>query len=197
MSESVLRVPTIRTETARGIDACTLEDKMFDRREVVLQGEVNSVSCNQLILQLMYLDREEPGEEITLYINSPGGEINSGMALYDAIRMLKSPVRTVCMGMAASMGALLFLAGDKRELLPHSEIMIHDPRQFGGGGVTATDIASNAERIMKMREMTGRIIAERTGKDLETVLEYTKTDSWFEAQEAIEFGLATGIVESF
>ena len=197
MSKSVFRVPTIRTETAKGIEACTLEDKMFDRREVILQGEVTSVTCNQLILQFMHLDRENPGEEITFYINSPGGEINSGMALYDAIRMLKSPVRTVCMGMAASMGAILFLAGDKRELLPHSEVMIHDPRQFGGGGGTATDIASNAERIMKMRDMTGSVIAERTGKDLKTVLEYTKTDSWFDAKEAIEFGLATGVVESF
>ncbi len=189
-------IPTIRKETANGIAACTFEDEMFDRREVILQGEVNAETCNQLILQFIHLDRSEPGKEITFYINSPGGEISSGLALYDTIRMLKSPVRTVCIGMAASMGSVLFLVGDKRELLPHSEIMIHDPRQYGGGG-TAMDIAANAEHIMKTRDIIGQIIADRTNKPLEVVLEKTKSDSWFDAEGAIEFGLATGVFEAF
>ena len=197
MSETtVFRTPTIRTETAKGIEKCTCEDEMFDRREIMLQGEVNSDTCNQLIMQLIHLDRKRPGEEITFYISSPGGEINSGLALYDTIMMLKSPVRTVCLGMAASMGSVLFLAGEKREMLPHSEIMIHDPRQYGGGG-TATDIASNAEHIMKTRDIIGDIIAERTGQTRDVVLEKTRSDSWFDATEAMDFGLATGIVNKF
>lgn len=130
-----------------------------------------------------------------MYINSPGGKIDCGLPVYDAMRMSKAPIRTVCIGVAASMGSILFLGGDKREMLPHSRVMIHDP-SFGGGsyaGKKPHEIQAEVDNLNKFREKLCKIISERTGRTVEEVCEKTKEDSYFSAEEAIEFGLATAI----
>lgn len=185
-------------ETARGYTELHTLDILFTNRKVFITDEITDVLCNDVIQQLMVLD-EESHEEITIYVNSPGGSVNDGLALYDTIRMLKSPVKTVCMGLAASMGAILFLSGEKRSILPRSEIMIHDP-SYGGGKYTGQkphEIQQHLDSLMKKRDILCEIIAERTGNSLEEVCKRTASDSYFNAEEAIEFGLATDISESF
>lgn len=186
---------SILKESTRGYDRIPIEDELLGSREVFLVDEVNDRTSNELIKQLMYLERSAPGEEITLYINSPGGVVQSGLAVYDYIMLMKSPVKTVCIGDAASMGAILFLAGEKREMLPHTRIMIHDPSysSFNVGGKKPHEIQREVDKLNKVREITAAIIAERTGKPLETVYRATAEDSFFSAEEAIEFGIATDI----
>lgn len=184
-------------ETAKGYNILHTSDILLSKRKVFITDEITAELCNDVIEQLMVLD-EDSHEEITVYINSPGGNVNDGLALYDTIRMLKSPVNTVCMGMAASMGAILFLSGEKRSILPRSEIMIHDP-SYGGGKYTGQkphEIQQQLDSLMKKRDILCEIIAERTGNSLEEVCKRTASDSFFNAKEAIEFGLATDISES-
>ncbi len=184
-------------ESSRGIDAFSPESSLLRKRILFFTEEVNPASSNQLIEYLLHLDMEAPGEEITLCINSPGGEVVSGLAVYDTIRMLKSPVRTVCIGTAASMGSILFLAGEKREMLPHTKIMIHDPLITGiSSSRRALELEKEAAQLMETRAVTAGIIAERCGKKLEEVYEKTKEDCYLTAQEAIDFGIATGIAEA-
>ena len=174
----------------------SVEDYMFNNRELVLSGEVNPQTMTDLINQVRYLDSVSPGEEITLFISSPGGEVTSGLALYDVLRMVKSPIRTVCIGTAASMGAILFLAGDKRCMLKHSKLMIHDPSvSMGNAPSKALAIQETLENIMDTREILARIISERTGQKLRTVYSKTKGDAYFNAEDALDFGLATEILE--
>lgn len=182
-------------ETSSGYSRIAIEDELLGSREIFLVDGVNDVTSSELIKQLMYLEREAPGEEITFYINSPGGIVQSGLAVYDYIMLMKSPVKTVCIGDAASMGAILFLAGEKREMLPHTRIMIHDPSysSFDMGGRKPHEIQREVDKLNKVREITANIISERTGKPLETVYKATAEDSFFSAEEAIEYGLATGI----
>jgi len=183
-------------KTARGIETISTEDSLFSKREVFLVGEVNDSSCDDLIKQLMHLDSESD-EEITLYINSCGGSVMSGLAVYDYISVMRSPLRTVCLGTAASMGAILFLAGIKREIFPHSEIMIHDP-SYGGkmniAGKKPHEIKSYMDSLNETKEMLAKIIAEKTGKSLEEIYAVTAEDSFFKAPAAVEFGLATSII---
>ncbi|MCM1330692.1 MAG: ATP-dependent Clp protease proteolytic subunit, partial [Ruminococcus sp.] len=155
---------------------------------------VNAVSADNLIKQLMYLDSSNLGE-ITLYINSPGGEVMSGLAVYDYIKIMKSPLKTVCIGDASSMGAILFLAGEKREMLPHSRILIHDPAygHLDVSGKKPHEIQRGVDSLNKVRETLAEIISEKTGKSLDEIYEITAEDHYFTADEAIEFGLATGI----
>ncbi len=182
-------------ESSRGYDCIPIEDELLNSREIFLVNEVNDITSNELIKQLMYLERQDPGKEITFYINSPGGIVQSGLAVYDYIMLMKSPVKTVCIGDAASMGAILFLAGEKREMLPHTRIMIHDPSysSFNVGGKKPHEIQREVDKLNKVREITAGIIAERTGKSLKTVYKATAEDSFYSAEEAIKFGLATGI----
>lgn len=185
------------TETARGIEVISLEDVLYASREVFLTGEVNQDSSVEIIKQLMLLEKLSKEEEITIYINSLGGDVSSGMAVYDYIRMMNAPVKTVCIGTAASMGAMIYLAGDKRELLPHATIMIHDPA-YGGGdmaGKKPHELASYVDKLKQMQNIIVDIICERTGKTQKQVREKTREDSYFDAKEAIEYGLATGIVQ--
>ena len=123
----IMRRPRIIRETARGLETMSLEDDFFQKREIFLTTGIEAEVSTELIKQLLYLNSMDPMKEITLYINSPGGEINSGIALYDCLCIMQAPVRTVCIGIAASMGALIFLAGDRRAMLPHTKLMIHDP----------------------------------------------------------------------
>lgn len=187
----------ILKETVRGTDCIKIEDELLSRREIFLTEEVNAETSNELIKQLMYLERQDSGKEITLYINSPGGEVISGLAVYDLISLMKSPVRTVCTGTAASMGAILFLAGKKREMLPHTRLMIHDP-SFGGGsigGKKSHELRHELEKLDEVREALAKIIAEKTGRPLEEIYDVTSDDTFYSAEEAITFGLATEIMK--
>lgn len=191
--------PNVVLESARGFQAISLKDKLLsDSREIFLTEEVNAETCDSLITQLMYLNRAAPDQEITLYINSPGGAVSDGLAVYDVMRLLSAPLRTVCLGTCASMGAILFLAGDKREMLEHGRVMVHDPA-FGGnhciGGKKPHQIQSELDDLNRCREALAKIIAERCGKPIEQIYEITANDTYFDAQEAVEFGLATAIIK--
>lgn len=187
----------ILKETVRGIDCIRLEDEFLKDREIFLTEEVNAQTSNELIKQLMYLERQDSESEVTIYINSPGGEVISGLAVYDYIGMMKAPVRTVCIGTAASMGAILFLAGAKRQMLPHTRLMIHDPSYSHNdiGGRKPHEIQHELDKLNETREALARIISEKTGRSIEEIYKVTADDTFYSAQEAIGFGLATEILK--
>lgn len=198
--ENMTDSPRVILESARGFETLYLRDKLLsDNREIFLTETVSAQSCSSLITQLMYLNRADPNREITLYINSPGGLVADGLAVYDVMRLLDAPVRTVCVGTCASMGAILFLAGKEREIMEHGRIMVHDPA-FGGnhdiGGKKPHQIQSELDDLNRCREALARIISERTGKPLSEIYEVTANDTYFSAQEAVEFGLATRILKN-
>lgn len=190
--------PNIIKETCEGTACIPLRDMLFQRREIYCTGEIDAKTANSIIVQLHFLGLEDPEKEITLYINSPGGEVSSGLAVYDAMQAVSCPVKTVCIGMAASMAALLFTAGHKREMLPHGRVLIHDPL-IAGGGIqgSALKIDSVAKDLMQTRETVGRILARHTGHSLDEVLEKTATDCYFSASEAVAWGLADCIIDHF
>lgn len=189
-----LRTPNIIKETAEGTTYCPIQDEMFSvRRCVEVVGEITRDSVYSLVLQLRHLQHSAPGEEITMYINSPGGSVCDGLALYDVMAAVSCPIRTVCVGMAASMGALLFAAGDVREILPHAEVMIHDPLVNGISG-SALSIEESSRRLMNIRQITAEILSRHTGHTIEEVYEKTKQDSYFSAQEAVAWHLADRII---
>ena len=195
--KSVRLLPNILEETSRGIQAIGIEDSLLKTREIFLTTEINSDSSADLLKQLIYLERVDDEKPITLYISSPGGEVTSGLAVYDYIRMMKSKVITVCIGTAASMGAILFLAGDERKMLPHTKIMIHDP-SYGNasmGGMKPLVIRDRLDGLMQSRKILAEIIAERSGMNLKKVYEKTRRDSFLNAKEAIKIGIATEILE--
>ncbi|MGN0599716.1 MAG: ClpP family protease [Oscillospiraceae bacterium] len=187
----------ILKETVRGIDCIRLEDEFLKDREIFLTEEVNAQTSNELIKQLMYLERQDSESEITIYINSPGGEVISGLAVYDYIGMMKAPVRTVCIGTAASMGAILFLAGAKRQMLPHTRLMIHDPSYSHNdiGGRKPHEIQHELDKLNETREALARIISEKTGRSIDEIYKVTADDTFYSAREAIDFGLATEILK--
>jgi len=186
--------PRIIHETSSGLYFSTIQDEMLKRRELECVGEINSNSVYALCRQLRHLQQEDPGSQITMYINSPGGEISSGLALYDVMQGLSCPIRTVCMGTAASMGALLFAAGKQRDILPHGRVMIHDPLITGGMGGNALQVQEISRSLLKTREETCGILARHTGKTLKEIYEKTAKDTWFNAEEAVRFGLADSII---
>lgn len=188
--------PYIIKETSNGLFVCQIQDDMLQRREIECVGEINADSVNAIIRQVRYLAAQDPEAEITIYINSPGGEVASGLALYDVMKAVPCPIRTVCVGTAASMGAVLFASGDRREMLPHAQVMIHDPLIQSTGG-SALTLKSTSDSLMEIRESTAKILAEQTGKTLEEIFEKTKQDTWFHAQEAVDFGLADSIICKF
>lgn len=161
----------------------------------MLSDEVNDVTASLVVAQLLFLESENPDKDIQLYINSPGGSVTSGMAIYDTMQFIKCDVSTICVGMAASMGAFLLAAGakGKRLSLPNSEIMIHQP--LGGARGQATDIKIQAEQILKIKDKLNRILSERTGQPLEKVIADTERDNYMSAQEALEYGLIDKIME--
>lgn len=189
-------MPNLIKESVRGMESLMPEDLLFTNREIFLTTEVNSDTANNLLKQLMVLEKLDNTAEITLYINSPGGEVVSGLAVYDYIQLMKAPLKTVCIGTAASMGAILFLAGKKREMLAHTRLMIHDPA-YGGGdmaGKKPHELQSYVDKLKQSQEIIARIIADKTGKTMEEIYETTRDDSYFNAKEALEYGLATGVV---
>ncbi len=198
-NESFVRVPSIIREGASGLNQISVTDALMEKRQVFLVNEVNSATSAILMQQFMYLDKEAPGEPITFYINSPGGEVVSGLTLYDLIRMVKSPVTTVCIGRAASMGAILFLAAEKRLMLPHAEIMLHDA-SFGHAefsGMKPDEIQEKTDDLMKTCKILRQLVSERIGKPLKSISAMMKKDSYFKADEAVSFGIATGIAKDY
>ena len=185
-------------EGANGFTPVSVEANLLTERKIFLTEEVNEDSCKALIQQLLYFNGEDPGAEIVMYINSPGGNVYDGLAVYDVMRMMSAPLRTVCIGTAASMGSIFFLAGDNREMLPHSRIMIHDPSLSGGSfaGQKPHQLQQVVDTLNECREVTCKIIAERSGHTIEEIYEKTKSDTYFKADEALEFGLATKIITS-
>ena len=188
--------PQILRETCEGIQRLDLRDQMLANREVELCGPVNAGSCAVLIRSLLYLRQEDAQAPIRMFINSPGGEVQSGLALYDVMQALKCPVNTICLGMAASMAALIFVSGARREMLPHSRIMIHDPLIGGGIGGSALSVKARADDLMRIRDITGEVLSRHTGMPLDRVFELTVQDTYFEAEDAIEAGLADAVIAS-
>lgn len=186
--------PQILRETCEGIQRLDLRDQMLANREVELCGPVDAGSCAVLIRSLLYLQQEDAQAPIRMFINSPGGEVQSGLALYDVMLALNCPVNTICLGMAASMAALIFVSGARREMLPHSRVMIHDPLISGGAGGSALSVKARADDLMRIRDITAGVIARHSGMSLERVFELTASDTYFEAKEAVEAGLADRII---
>ncbi|MCM3041425.1 ATP-dependent Clp endopeptidase proteolytic subunit ClpP [Paenibacillus motobuensis] len=182
-------------QSNRGERAYDIYSRLLKDRIIFLGTQVNDVVANSIIAQMLFLDAEDPGKDIHLYINSPGGSITAGMAIYDTMQFIKSDVSTICVGLAASMGAFLLNAGapGKRFALPNSEIMIHQP--LGGAEGQATDIEIRARRILKMRDNLNRILAERTGKPLEQIERDTDRDNFMSAVEAMEYGLVDKVID--
>ena len=187
--------PQIIEETNLGIQRFDIRDAMLASRELELSGPVDSESVAVIIRGILYLQKVDAAAPITLFINSPGGEVSSGLALYDVMQAASCPIRTVCLGLAASMAALLFIAGDTRDMLPHSRVMIHDPL-IGGAGVggSALSVKARADDLMSIRDITAQVIAEHTGMPLERVFELTARDTYFEAEEAVAAHLADRVI---
>ncbi len=189
-----LMTPHIIKESSEGTTYCPIQDELFNsRRSVEVVGEITGESVYSLILQLRYLQQAGPEKEITMYINSPGGSVSDGLALYDVMAAVSCPIRTVCVGMAASMGSLLFAAGNKRDMLPHATVMIHDPLTTGIQG-SALSVEEASRRLMETREITASILADHTGHTIEEVYEKTRQDSYFSAEEAVAWRLADRII---
>ena len=188
--------PNIIRETNLGFSTYRIVDDMLLHREIQCVGEINAESVYSLIMQLQYLQREDSNAEITMYINSPGGEVSSGLALYDVMQAISAPIRTVCIGNAASMAAVLFVSGQKREMLPHAAVMIHDPLIRGGVGGSALKLQAISEDLMRTRALIAEILAKHTGHSVEEIYEKTANDTFFYGQEAVEYGLADKIIYS-
>ena len=174
-----------------------LERYFFDRREVYLWGVVDDKSAKEVVSKFLLLDADKPGEEIKFYINSPGGVVTSGMVMYDTMRMMKSPVSTICMGLAASMGSILLSGGvkGKRFIYPHGEVMIHQPSLGGYIRGVSADLEIQAVQTKKVKEIGAKILAQNCGKTAEQVMKDFDRDYWMDAKEAIEYGIVDGIVE--
>lgn len=171
------------------------DKKFIEQRKVFLWGAVDDKSARDITSRLLYLDAIDQGKEITFYINSPGGIVTSGMVVYDTMQMIKSPVATVCMGMAASMGSLLLSGGKKgkRYIFPHGEVMIHQPS--GGGQGTSADLEIMAEQIHKVKEMSAKILADNCGQPVEKIMKDFDRDHWMGAKESVEYGIVDKIIE--
>jgi ATP-dependent Clp protease protease subunit len=171
------------------------DKKFIEQRKIFLWGVVDDKSSKDITDRLMYLEAIDPGKEITFYINSPGGMVTSGMVVYDTMQMISSPVSTVCMGMAASMGSILLSGGEKgrRFIYKHGEVMIHQPS--GGGRGTSADLEIMAVQILKTKQMGARILAENCGQTYEKVMKDFNRDYWMDAQESIAYGIVDGVME--
>jgi ATP-dependent Clp protease, protease subunit len=182
-------VPVVVEQTNRGERSYDIYSRLLKDRIIMLSDQVNDVTASLVVAQLLFLEAEDPDKDIFLYINSPGGSITSGMAIFDTMQYIKPDVSTICVGMAASMGAFLLAAGakGKRYALPNSEIMIHQP--LGGFQGQATDIGIHAERILKIKDNLNKILSERTGQPLEKVEKDTERDNFMSAEEAKAYGL--------
>lgn len=188
-------VPMVIEQTSRGERSYDIFSRLLKERIIMLSDEVNQVTASLVTAQLLFLEAEDPEKDIQLYINSPGGEVSSGFMIYDTIRYIHPDVQTICMGMAASMGAFLLAAGTKgkRFALPNAEIMIHQP--LGGAQGQASDISIEAEHILRLKKHMNEILSENTGRPLEVIERDTDRNHWLTAEEAKAYGLIDAIME--
>ena len=187
-------VPYVVEQTSRGERSYDIFSRLLNDRIIFLGEEVTDASANIIVAQLLYLEAQDPDKDIQFYINSPGGSVTAGLAIYDTMQYIKADVSTICLGMAASMGAFLLSAGakGKRFALPNSEIMIHQPS--GGFRGQATDISIHANNILRIKDNLNKIMAENTGKSFEEVVVATERDNFMSAQEALDFGLIDKVI---
>jgi len=188
-------VPMVVEQTSRGERAYDIYSRLLKERVIFLVGPVEDNVANLIVAQLLYLESENPDKDINLYINSPGGSVSAGLAIYDTMQFIKPGVSTMCVGQAASMGALLLAGGEKRKryCLPHSRVMIHQP--LGGFQGQASDIDIHAREILQARERLNRIFSEHTGQSLETIKNDTERDNFMSANEAKEYGLIDAVLD--
>ena len=189
-------VPYVIEQTSRGERSYDIYSRLLKDRIIFLGEEVNDVTASLVVAQLLFLESEDPGKDIQIYINSPGGSVTAGMSIYDTMQYIKCDVSTICLGMASSMGAFLLAGGTKgkRMALPHSTIMIHQPS--GGAQGQATEIEINAKHILQIRERMNRLMAANTGQSYETIAADTERDNWKTAEEAVAYGLIDKVVTS-
>ena len=187
-------VPMVIEQTGRGERSFDIFSRLLNDRIIFLSDEVNDTTASLVVAQLLFLEAQDPDKDIAFYINSPGGSVTAGMAIYDTMNYIKCDVSTICIGMAASMGAFLLSAGTKgkRIALPHSEIMIHQP--LGGAQGQASDIKIRAELILRTRDMLNKILSENTGKPIEQIEKDTDRDNFMTAEQALEYGLIDRII---
>lgn len=187
-------VPTVIEQSSRGERAFDIYSRLLKDRIIFLGEEVTDVSANLIVSQLLFLESEDPGKDIQMYINSPGGSVSAGMAIYDTMQFIKCDVSTICMGMAASMGAFLLAAGTKgkRLALPNSDIMIHQPS--GGAQGQATDIMIHADHIIQTKKKLNTILSERTGQPYDVIAKDTERDNFMTADEALKYGLIDKVI---
>ncbi len=188
-------VPYVVEQTSRGERSYDIFSRLLNDRIIILNEEVNSVSAGLVVAQLLYLEGQDPSKDISLYINSPGGSVTDGFAIYDTMQYIKCDVSTICMGMAASMGAFLLAAGTpgKRYALPNSDIMIHQPS--GGAQGQATDIEIHAKHILHTKKKLNEILAKNTGQPLDVIVRDTERDNFMTAQQAMEYGLIDKVLD--
>jgi ATP-dependent Clp protease protease subunit len=187
-------VPMVIEQSGRGERSYDIYSRLLKERVIFLVGEVNDQTANLVVAQLLFLESENPDKDISLYINSPGGSVSAGMSIFDTMNFIKPHVSTLCIGMAASMGAFLLTAGEKgkRFSLPNSKVMIHQP--LGGARGQATEIEIHAREILKTRDQLNRILAERTGQSLEKIERDTERDYYLSAEESKEYGLIDQVI---
>ena len=188
-------IPYVVEQTNRGERSYDIFSRLLNDRIIVLSDEVNDATASIIVAQLLYLEGQDPEKDISFYINSPGGSVTAGLAIYDTMQYIKCDVSTICMGMAASMGAFLFSSRTKgkRYILPNAEVMIHQP--LGGAQGQATEILIAADHIKRTKDRLNRILAENTGKSVEEIFNDTERDNWLTAEEAVAYGLADKIIE--
>ena len=188
-------IPYVVEQTNRGERSYDIYSRLLKDRIIFLSGAIDDDTANTVVAQMLFLEMEDPDADICLYINSPGGSVTAGMAIYDTMQYIKPQVRTVCIGMAASMGAFLLMAGQKgkRCALPNSEVMIHQP--LGGAQGQATDVAIHAEWLIRTKEKMTRMKAEMTGQDIETIRRDLERDHFLSAEEALSYGIIDEIIE--
>ena len=188
-------VPYVIEQTNRGERSYDIFSRLLNDRIIVLSDEVNDATASIIVAQMLYLEGQDPEKDINFYINSPGGSVTAGLAIYDTMQYIKCDVSTICMGMAASMGAFLFSSGakGKRYILPNAEVMIHQP--LGGAQGQATEILIAADHIERTKDRLNRILAENTGKSVEEIFADTERDNWLTAEEAVAYGIADKIIE--
>ena len=190
-------IPYVIDKTLNGERSYDIYSRLLKDRIIMLTEDVNHVTASSIVAQLLFLESEDPDKEISFYINSPGGSITDGMAIVDTMRYIKCPISTICVGMAASMGAVLLACGDKgkRFATPNSEIMIHQPLISGGLSGQATEIKIHADHILRTRSRLNKLLSEQTGQDLATIEKDTERDNYMLAEEALKYGLIDGILD--
>lgn len=188
-------IPTVIEQTSRGERAYDIYSRLLKDRIIILGGPIDDHVANSIVAQLLFLDAENPEKDISLYINSPGGSVTAGMAIYDTMNFVKADVQTICIGMAASMGAFLLSSGTKgkRFALPNAEVMIHQP--LGGARGQAVEIEIAARHILRTRDKLNRILSKNTGQPIEVIEKDTDRDNFMTAQEALEYGIIDKIIE--